>query len=288
VSFAIARSTSSSRHEHAAEVASGERFEFGSNWAHFLAVLNEERISQASSSLQRMLKCNDLTGATFLDIGSGSGLFSLVARRLGAQVRSFDYDPQSVACAMALKSRFFPNDSRWTIEQGSVLDEAFIRSLGRFDVVYSWGVLHHTGAMWRAIEHAMLPVSPNGKLWIAIYNDMGRQSERWLRIKRTYGRVPRALKPLYAVAVSAPTEARALARAVVDGEPRTYLHSWTRYDRNRGMSRWHDIVDWVGGFPYEYATADAIVQFAAERGLALDELNATRGLGCNEFLFRRS
>jgi 2-polyprenyl-6-hydroxyphenyl methylase/3-demethylubiquinone-9 3-methyltransferase len=124
---------------HATEVARGERFEFGKNWSRFLSVLDEERIAEAERSLKQMLGLADLTGKTFLDIGSGSGLFSLAARRRGAQVRSFDYDPQSVACTAELRRRNFAGDDSWNVEEGSVLDKEYIASLGRFDIVYSWG-----------------------------------------------------------------------------------------------------------------------------------------------------
>ena len=79
--------------QHSMEVASGERFEFGKNWAAFLSVLDDERIATAEDSLKGMLECEDLQGKKFLDIGSGSGLFSLAARRLGATVHSVDFDP---------------------------------------------------------------------------------------------------------------------------------------------------------------------------------------------------
>jgi 2-polyprenyl-6-hydroxyphenyl methylase/3-demethylubiquinone-9 3-methyltransferase len=139
------------------EIASGQRFAFGENWRRFLEVLTDERIRDAEQSLRTMLEAADLRGRTFLDIGSGSGLFSLAARRLGARVHSFDFDPKSVACTQELRRRYFPDDPEWRIEQGSVLDPAFVRSRGQFDVVYSWGVLRHTGDMWKAIEHAALP-----------------------------------------------------------------------------------------------------------------------------------
>ncbi|MCZ7622150.1 MAG: class I SAM-dependent methyltransferase [Candidatus Kuenenia sp.] len=137
--------------DHSMEIKKGERFEFGKNWRHFFACINEDRILEAKRSLKIMLNVEDLEGKSFLDIGSGSGLFSLAARRLGAHVHSFDYDPQSVACTHELKRRYFPNDSNWTIGEGSALDTNYLSSLGTFDVVYSWGVLHHTGAMWEAL-----------------------------------------------------------------------------------------------------------------------------------------
>src|SRR5438874_10370928 len=142
--------------QHAGEVASGERFEFGRNWSAFLVVLDEERIAKAEDSLREMLEMDSLEGKTFLDIGSGSGLFSLAARRLGAKVHSFDFDSNSFACTQELRNRYFAGDPDWSVEQGSALDADYVASVGKFDIVYSWGVLHHTGRMWRALENAVL------------------------------------------------------------------------------------------------------------------------------------
>jgi len=200
---------------HSREVASRERFEFGANWSLFLATLNEGRIREAEKSLKQMLEVETLAGRRFLDIGSGSGLFSLAARKLGAKVRSFDYDPRSVACTVELKQRYFPQDGDWTIEHGSALDENYMESLGKFDIVYSWGVLHHTGEMWRALELAQLPVAPGGKLFIAIYNDMGSRSMRWRLVKKTYNELPAFVRPIYTAGVSAPSFANSLLRALV-------------------------------------------------------------------------
>ena len=152
------------------EITDRERFAFGENWRRFLAILKEKHIQQAEDSLRRMLEISDLRGKTFLDVGCGSGLFSLAARRLGARVHSFDYDPESVGCTQELRQRYFPQDPDWRIEEGSVLNNNYLAGLGHFDVVYSWGVLHHTGAMWRALENVAGSVARGGKLFIAIYN----------------------------------------------------------------------------------------------------------------------
>jgi 2-polyprenyl-3-methyl-5-hydroxy-6-metoxy-1,4-benzoquinol methylase len=274
--------------QHEIDVASGERFEFGKNWAAFLAVLDEERIAKAEQSLKKMLEVQTLNGKTFLDIGSGSGLFSLAARRLGATVHSFDYDSNSFACTQELRKRYFPSDPNWRVEQGSALDAEYVRSLGKFDVVYSWGVLHHTGAMWQALENAVIPTKPGGKLFIAIYNDTGSQATRWHWIKKTYCRLPRLLKAPFAIAVSVPDELKAIARSLIKLRPQQYVHSWTHYKNGRGMNRWHDIIDWVGGYPYEVATVDEIFGFYKARGFALTKLKSGGvGLGCNEFVFER-
>jgi 2-polyprenyl-6-hydroxyphenyl methylase/3-demethylubiquinone-9 3-methyltransferase len=274
---------------HAEEIARSERFEFGKNWSRFLSVLNEERIEDAQSSLKKMLEVEDLRGMSFLDIGSGSGLFSLAARRLGARVHSLDYDPHSVACTAELRRRYFPDDPAWRVEEGSALDAAYISSLGLFDVVYSWGVLHHTGQMWKALENAQLPVAPGGKLFIAIYNDTGSQAARWKWIKRTYNELPRFLRTPFALAVSAPDEAKRALRAVLARRPGEYVRSWTQYDKGgRGMNHWHDIIDWVGGHPYEVAMPEEIFEFYKARGFTLARLRCGDvGLGCNEFVFVR-
>jgi len=273
---------------HAQEIAQGERFEFGNNWAAFLSLLDEERIRAAESALTAMLETSRLDGRRFLDIGSGSGLSSLAARRLGAEIHSFDYDPQSVACTRELRRRYFPGDPRWTVESGSALDADFLRSLGQFDIVYSWGVLHHTGDMWTALENATLPIGPGGKLFIAIYNDTGTQSRRWQWIKRTYNELPRFARTPFAVAVTIPGDLRKFTGTLLRGRPLDYLRLWTDYRRHRGMNRWRDIIDWVGGYPYEYAAVDQIFEFYRQRGFDLLKLKCgVVGLGCNEFVFGR-
>lgn len=283
-------STSTAPLSFSNEAAGGgeDRFAFGRNWSRFLTRLTPERIGAAEASLRDMLQCDDLCGKRFLDVGSGSGLFSLAARRLGAEVTSFDYDADSVACTRELRRRFFPGDPRWHVGPGSALDPAFMHALGTFDVVYSWGVLHHTGDLWRALELAGLAVAPNGQLFIAIYNDAGSQTARWSRIKRRYCRLPRPLQVPFAIAVSAPGEGKALLRAAATGRPGQYFSQW-RADarRTRGMSRWHDLIDWVGGYPYEAARVDQVFDACRARGFTLERLTSGLGLGCNEFVFRR-
>jgi 2-polyprenyl-6-hydroxyphenyl methylase/3-demethylubiquinone-9 3-methyltransferase len=271
-----------------AEIATGERFAFGQNWRNFLATMNDERIAQAENSLREMLEVQDLRDKTFLDIGSGSGLFSLAARRLGARVHSFDFDPSSVACTQELRRRYLPESHLWTVEHGSALDRNYVTGLGQFDVVYSWGVLHHTGDMWRALENAHFAVRPGGTLFIAIYNDTGSQAARWKTIKRVYNQLPSLLRRPYAIFVTAPAELKALTRHMLAGRPQDYVRSWTQYSSRRGMSRWHDILDWVGGYPYEVATPDEIFEFYKTRGFTLTKLRCGHvGLGCAEFVFCR-
>jgi len=270
------------------EIARGERFRFGENWKHFLGSLNETRIAEAEKSLKEMLQVEKLSGKNFLDVGSGSGLFSLAAKRLGARVHSFDYDPESVACTMELRRRYFDEDSDWTIEEGSVLDANYIDALGKFDIVYSWGVLHHTGQMWQALENVSEMVSGNGKLFISIYNDGGWRTTIWRWIKRAYNRLPTPLKTPFIFLILVPGQSKALLQSILTLRLTEYIRSWTQYSKNRGMSRWHDAVDWIGGYPYEVATREKLIDFFKVKGFeVLKVKRPDYTLGCNELVFTR-
>ncbi len=274
------------------------RFSFGENWARFLQVLNDDRIAQAQRSLERLLGVESLAGTTFVDVGSGSGLFSLSARRLGAQVTSFDFDQQSVACTAELRRRHSPADdpaafppgdrtTGWKVERGSALDADYLRALGSFDTVYSWGVLHHTGSMWKALDLIRLLTRPGGRLVIALYNDQGRSSRMWTHVKRSYNRLPTLLQPAAVAATLpylwGPTALRTLVRRG------NVKRVWNEYGQERGMSAWNDAVDWVGGYPFEVAQREEVVSFYEARGWSLVRLTSVGdGLGCNEFVFERS
>jgi 2-polyprenyl-3-methyl-5-hydroxy-6-metoxy-1,4-benzoquinol methylase len=262
------------------------RFEFGKNWARFLKTINESCVREAELCLQNSLGTEDLTGKSFLDVGSGSGLFSLAARRLGARVHSFDYDSNSVGCTRTLRERFFSGDQQWTVERGSVLDEDYIRSLGQFDVVYSWGVLHHTGNMYRALDLVALTVTPNGRLLVSIYNDQGVTSARWKALKRAYVRSPRPGKFAILLLTLGITWLRCIPIDILRLKPFRTVSEWRSYSKQRGMSPWHDVVDWAGGYPFEVAKPEDIFEFYRDRGFRLQHLKTCGGgKGCNEFVF---
>jgi 2-polyprenyl-3-methyl-5-hydroxy-6-metoxy-1,4-benzoquinol methylase len=263
--------------QHSTDILQRNRFEFGKNWERFLGLLTNARIIQAEQSICDMLGVKDLTGKSFLDAGSGSGLFSLAARRLGATVYSFDFDPDSVACTRELKRRYFPGDANWTIDVGSVLDPDYLERLGNFNIVYSWGVLHHTGNMWNALSNVINLVDDKGYLILAIYNDQGWISKYWLMIKKIYLR-------------------GAIGRGLMISLHIPYLYlfrffirkTFRRAPLERGMDLWVDMLDWLGGYPFEVAKPKAIINFYNGQGFELvnKKLQYTR-LGCNEYCFRK-
>lgn len=264
--------------DHAAEVAAGKRFEFGRNWQRFLARLNDDQTGDAERSLASLLGIEDLSGKALLDIGCGSGLFSLAARRLGARVHSLDYDPQAVACATALRDRFHPGDVNWVVEQGSVLNPACLASLGLFDVVYAWGVLHHTGQMWRAIRNAAGCVKADGSIFVLSIYNRHWTSPCWKVIKRLYNLSPRWSRPAWHGLFAA-----AMYLGVLFTTGQNPLRN------KRGMSFWIDVIDWIGGYPYEYATVDQVVGFVEPLGFRVARTVRPSGwTGCNEFVFLRS
>ena len=273
--------------QHQLEIDGKERFGFGANWKRYLNLLDERRIGEAMASLQHFLDVKDLNDKSFLDIGSGSGLFSLAARRLGARVHSLDYDSNSVAFTEGLRQRFHPTDPLWATTIGSVLESDTLPPIGTYDIVYSWGVLHHTGNQWLAADNAAARVAPGGKLFIALYNEQGWRSKGWLKTKQIYNALPASLRWLVLWPCAAFLWGPKVLIDTLKGNP---LKSWNAYSNTgqRGMSAWTDVVDWVGGLPFEMSTPEAVMNFHRERGFVLTRMRTCAGgLGCNQFVFER-
>jgi SAM-dependent methyltransferase len=252
-------------------------FDFGANWQAFSEKrVNAERLTVAAQSLQVLLQRDALHGLSFLDVGCGSGLFSIAAYQLGAaKVVGVDINPRSIASSNYNRDRLTQHAPLEFIEM-SVLDREGLQMLGTFDLVYAWGSLHHTGAMWTAIENVLGSVRLGGRLVLAIYN-RHVTSRLWRALKRVYSRWPRWAQSVVAVPFGGVIY---LAKLIVTRR--------NPLEKQRGMDFWYDVIDWLGGYPYEYATPQDIEAFVAARGFTLVRcIPAQVPTGCNEFVFEK-
>lgn len=267
------------------EIRDKKRFEFGKNWEKFINKIDDKRINTSMASLKKMLYLKNLKNKNFIDVGSGSGLFSLAARNLGAFVTSFDYDDNCVHCTQLLKSRFFKNDINWKIKQGSILDNKFTKSLGQYDIVYSWGVLHHTGKMWIAIDNCMRLVNKNGKLFIAIYNDQGLKSHIWWIIKWFYNFLPKFLKKPFVFTASFFVNFLVILKYSIKLKPKIIFNNVIK--QRRGMSMLTNIIDWYGGYPYEFADYEYLINYIQNNRFKLINGKKNTSSGCHELVFKK-
>ena len=255
-------------------------FDFGGNWKAFSADrMDADRVRAAVESLDQLVGRELIAGRSFLDVGCGSGLFSIAAAESGARtVRAFDVNETAVATSVENARKYLRNGAPAPeFRQGSILDEEFLRNVGQHDVVYAWGSLHHTGQMWQAIRNAASLVASDGILAIAIYNAHWT-SPFWTQVKRIYNRSP------------------GIVRRMMNGVfgAAMYVGVWVVGRQNpmkkeRGMDFWYDVVDWLGGYPFEVASAEQIREFLEPMGFQLKHLATPRvPTGCNELIFQRT
>lgn len=262
-----------------------KNFSFGKNWEKYLKKINNKKIEYAKKSLQHFLNLENLNEKTFIDFGSGSGLFSLSAILLGAKkVISIDIDKNSVKCALFLRQKYNIPSNKWEIKEGSILDQKFVNKLPKSDIIYSWGVLHHTGNMKQALNNISKLVNKKGLLYIAIYNDYKGfpNSKTWKKIKRIYNSSPRIIKEIFKISYSLVLITYKIIKLQ---NPVTLI---TKYNRKRGMSFYRDIEDWLGGYPYEYASRKDIIDFYKKKKFELKNIKKAKREECNEFLFLKT
>ncbi|WHZ20047.1 MAG: hypothetical protein OJF55_002196 [Rhodanobacteraceae bacterium] len=262
-------------------------FAFGKNWQDYARKIDEEKISRAMADLCRLSGRQRFDGLSFLDIGCGSGLSALAAVRLGAaRVTGVDIDPDSVQAAKWVFARFAP-DVPADFQVRSVFDMT-AAEFGDFDIVYSWGVLHHTGDMARAIETAGTLVKPGGEFYLALYRKTPFCG-MWRAIKRWYSKAsPSSQQRARNVYIF-------LRKIVFKLQGRDFEAHVQGY-APRGMDFHNDVHDWLGGYPYQSIAPDECHALLARLGFAVDRefvkksrkrLRGLFGSGCDEYAFHK-
>ncbi len=260
-------------------------FAFGQNWASYAAIIDDARVAEAERGLLRLLGGDGLAGKSFLDLGCGSGLHAVAAARIGAaRIVAIDIDSVAVDTARAVLRQRAPQIAS-EVHRLSVFDLE-PATFGRFDLVYSWGVLHHTGAMREALLRAARMVAPGGYFAFALYHRT-RMCGFWRREKRWYAAAsPRAQRAARAVY----TGLLRLRFALTGGNFRAYV---ANYQSGRGMDFAHDVHDWMGGYPYESISAaevEALMRrlgFTHVRSFVTPLTIGLFGSGCDEYFYRR-
>lgn len=260
-------------------------FAFGENWASYSKLIGEPQIEHAKEGLLKLIPAEDFKGRSFLDIGCGSGLHALAASRLGvSRIVGVDIDPNSATTARKILTERNPS-APWQIENISVFDLT-PDHFGTFDIVYSWGVLHHTGDLWQAVSKAAALVAPNGLLAVAFYRET-YLDPFWKLEKRFYTNAPPSIQNFIK---SSYINAFRVARAATRQE--SFADYISKYSSRRGMDFEHDVHDWLGGYPYEAALAPEVdrrmiaLGFKAERVFARSKSIGIFGSGCDEYVYR--
>ena len=273
-----------------AEIEKGIRFKFGENWKRFSNNnLTEEAINEAILCTKKSLDYSGITlkGKRVIDIGCGSGLFTLSALRLGADhITSFDYDPESVECTKELLKSNSLSNQNYEILEGNILDNNFISRLGKFDIVYSWGVLHHTGNLKKALKNSSSLVNENGSIFVALYQKTFLDIF-WKIEKRFYSssskRIQNIIDKIYILLTKISFKIKGIS----------FEKFIKNYANNRGMNYYRNVSDWLGGYPYEGITTDECKQFFRKFGFQKLYIKKrgrfwASGSACNEYIFKKN
>jgi len=260
-------------------------FSFGNNWKDFLKRISPQQIDNSQTSLLELIAPFKIKGKSFIDVGCGSGLFSLAAHNLNAsKVTSLDIDNDSIHCCESLRKVNYKK-REWKIIKGSILNTSLIKKLGKYDIVFSWGVLHHTGDMYKAFGNIKYLCKIDTIFILAIYNKLedlnsllSGSSKNWLKIKSIYSRSNNIIKKIIEFLYYAWFF---IGYIITNRNPFSYIKEY----KQRGMNFVTDIKDWLGGYPYEFATSDELINYFSKQGFCVKKIISSNNLGCHQIVF---
>jgi 2-polyprenyl-3-methyl-5-hydroxy-6-metoxy-1,4-benzoquinol methylase len=262
-----------------------KHFDFGKNWVSYAKKgLTPDRFAAAQNEMKLLMADIPLAGKSFLDIGFGQGLSLFAAQEAGAQVCGCDSNPLCGDALRVTASKIGATPD-FPVVIGSILSEQTCDSLRAlspaadrlFDIVLAWGVLHHTGNLAKAFAHAVSLTRKNGYLIVALYNRHW-SSPAWNIVKHCYCASPSIIQRLM-VGIG----------AIIIAAAKLLVTRQNPFKQQRGMSFSHNVVDWIGGYPYEYASIDEVIAMGARQGCTCSKVvKAQVPTGCNEFIFIRT
>ena len=258
-----------------------KHFKFGENWKNFSNLIDNNRLKEAVTSLKKLTNKKSLNNLSFLDIGCGSGLSSLAAIQLNCKkIYAIDQDEQSIKTTKKVlqKSRF----KKVKVEKKDLFT---LNEKEKFNIVYSWGVLHHTGNMLEAIKKSTKMVSKNGILILALYKKT-KLCNLWKIEKYIYKSSPKVIqnfiKNLFIF----------LFKLAMILKRKNFSNYINDYKTKRGMDFYHDVHDWLGGYPYESISIEEISKIMDKFGYKMIRSFQVKkqigffGTGCDEYVFK--
>lgn len=263
-----------------------EHFQFGKNWNNFSNSISKNNINNSLKSIQNLISKKDIENKSILDIGCGSGLSLLSFLKLGAKsVCGVDIDPMSVKTAKSVIEKYY-NNKNWSVEEKSIFD-INLKTYPKFDLVYSWGVLHHTGDMWRSIDIASSLLKKNGVIFLALYQKT-KLCKFWELEKRFYVNSPKIIQKI----IRTLFKTLYISGLIVSKKnPKVFFQN---YKEKRGMEWHYDIHDWLGGYPYESIKRRDLEIFLNKKGFVIEnyfykknKLFGLLGSHCDEFIARK-
>jgi len=256
-------------------------FDFGENWvAYSREALTKEKVESARIDFKQLYSGISFEGKRFLDIGFGQGLALLFAKEMGAIVTGCDINHKCKE-SLEITKQVVGYKGEITTIIGSILSKETMNALrgdcnNKFDIVHSWGVLHHTGSMYKSLKDVTTLVENDGYIVLAIYNRHW-SSPLWRFIKFVYCYMPQMVQKLL---IAGLTPIIVASKFIVTGK--------NPLKCKRGMSFFHDVTDWIGGYPYEYASSEEICSIMRSKGFTcVRTVLAEVPTGCNQFVFKR-
>lgn len=118
----------------------------------------------------RIIPFDAITGKKVLEIGCGMGLHTELMARAGAEVTALDISPKSVA---ATKARLALKGLTADVRE---VDAETLDIQNEYDLIWSWGVIHHSSRTGRVLRNLYGALKPGAQLRFMVYSLDGAEA----------------------------------------------------------------------------------------------------------------